>query len=70
MDILLPSQQKHALIVLLLVLLFEGIRTSYLLHTFLEATAIFGISCCYGYLVTMATKAGAYNIAVEGIRTS
>ena len=51
---------KHALTTLL----FEGIRTLYLLHTFLEATAISGISCCYRYLVTMTTKAGAYNIAV------
>ena len=59
MVILLPWQQKHALITLL----FEGIRTSYLLHTVLEAKAISGITCCYGYLVTMVTKAGAYNIA-------
>ena len=27
-------------------------------------TAVTGITCCYGYLVTMATEAGAYNIAV------
>ena len=60
MDILLPWQQKHAPITLL----FEGIRTSYLLHTFLEATAISGVTCCYGYLVILATEAGAYNIAV------
>ena len=85
MDTLLPWQQKQVLITLL----FEGIRTSYLVHTFLEATAISGITCCYGYLVTiallqwqqkevlitllfegigyhvtMATEAGAYNIAV------
>ena len=63
MDILLPWQQKHALITLL----FEGIRTSYLLHIFLEATAISGISCFYGYLVTMATKASAYSIAFHNI---
>ena len=66
LDILLPWQQKHPLITLL----FEGIRTSYLLDTFLEATAISGISCCCGYLVTMTTRAGAYNIVFEGIRTS
>ena len=42
----------------------EGIRTSYLVHTFLEAIAISDISCRYGYLVTMATEAGTYNIAV------
>ena len=59
MDILLPWQQKHAL----MTLLFEGIRTSYLLHKFLEATAISGIHCCYGYLDTVATKVGVYNIA-------
>ena len=56
---MLPWQQKQVLITLLL----EGIRTSYLVHSFLEATAIFGIACCYGYLVTMATEVGAYNIA-------
>ena len=59
MDTLLSWQQKQVLITLL----FEGIRTSYLVHTFLEETAISGITCCYGYLVTMATEAGAYNIA-------
>ena len=59
MDILSPWQQIHALITLL----FEGIRTSYLLRTFLEAIAISGISCCYRQLVTMETKEGAYNIA-------
>ena len=52
MDLLIPWQQKHALITLL----FEGIRTIYLLRTFLEATAISGINCFYGYLVTMAKK--------------
>ena len=61
MNTLLPWQQKHVLITLLL----EGIRILYLLHAFLEATAIIGITCCYGYLVTMATEAGAYNIAVR-----
>ena len=60
MDILLPWQQKRVL----KTLLFEGIRTSYLVRTFLEATAISGIACCYGYLVTLATETGAYNIAV------
>ena len=60
MDTLLPWQQKQVLITLL----FEGIRTSYLVHTFLEGTEISGISCCYGYFVTMATEAGTYNIAV------
>ena len=59
MDTLLPWQQKQVLIALLL----EGIRTSHLVYTFLEATAISGITCCYGYLVTMATEADAYNIA-------
>ena len=44
-------------------MLFEGIRTSYLVYAFLEATEISGISC-YGYFVTMATEAGTYNIAV------
>ena len=63
MDILLPWQQKHALITLL----FGGIRTSYLLHTFLEATAISGINCFYGYIVTMTTKASAYSIAFHNI---
>ena len=57
---LLPWQQKQVLITLL----FEGIRTLYLVHAFLEATAVSGIACCYGYLVTMATKSGAYNIGV------
>ena len=61
MDILLPWQQKHALITLL----FEGIGTLLLVHIFLEPTAVSGITCCYGYLVTMATEAGTYNIAVQ-----
>ena len=60
MDTLLPWQQKQVLITLLL----EGIRTSYLMHTFLEVTAISGISCCHGYLVTMTTEAGICNITV------
>ena len=49
---------------MLITLLFEGISTSYSVHTSLELTAISGITCCYGYLVTMATEVGAYNIAV------
>ena len=61
MDTLLPWQKKQVLITLL----FEGIRTSYLVYTFLEATAISGIACCYGCLVTIATEAGAYNIAFQ-----
>ena len=60
MDTLLPWQQKHALITLL----FEGIRTSYLVHIFLAETAISGIICCFGYLVTMATEVGNYNIRI------
>ena len=64
MDTLLPWQQKQGLITLL----FEDIRTSYLVHTFLEATAISGMSCFYGYLVTIATEAGADNIAVGRYR--
>ena len=55
--------KRHALITLL----FESIRTSYLLHTFLKATAISGISCFYGYLVTTATKASAYSIVFHNI---
>ena len=35
------------------------------LHTFLEATAIGRIVCCYGHLVTIATKSSAKNIAFE-----
>ena len=66
MDTLLPCQQKQVLITLL----FEDIRTSFLVHTFLKATAISGIPCCYGYLVILATEAGGYNIAVEDIQTS
>ena len=66
MDILLPWQQKHALITLL----FEGIKTSYLLHRFLEATAISSISCFYGYLVTMTTKQVLITLLFEGIRIS
>ena len=31
----------------------------------LEPTAVSGITCCYGYLVTMATEAVTYNIAVS-----
>ena len=31
---------------------------------FLVPTAVSGITCCYGYLVTMATEADTYNIAV------
>ena len=54
----------------LITLLFEGIRTSYLVHTFLEATAISGIPCCYGYLVILATEIGAYNMLFESIQTS
>ena len=61
MDTLLPCQQKQVLITLL----FEGIRTSFLVHTFLKATAISGIPCCYGYLVILATEAGGYNIALK-----
>ena len=48
----------------LITLLFEGIGILFLVHTFLEATAISGISCCHGHLVILATEAGAYNIAV------
>ena len=48
----------------------RSIRTSYLVYTFLEVTAISGITCCYGHLVTMGTEACTYNIAVKGIRTS
>ena len=64
MDILLPWQQKHALITLL----FEGIGTSYLLHTFLEATAISGISCCHIY--HGSKNQVLITLLFEGIRTS
>ena len=60
MDTLLPLQQKQVLITLL----FEGIGTLFLVHTFLEPTAVSGVTCCYGYLVAMATEASTYNIDV------
>ena len=66
MDALLLWQQKQVLVTLL----FEGIRTSYLVHIFLEATSISGIICCHGHLVTMATEASAYKIVFQGIRAS
>ena len=45
-------------------LAFEGIRTSYLIHIGLLAMAIYGITHCYGNLVTMATEACVCNFAV------
>ena len=55
---------------MLITLLFDVIRNSYSVHFFFKAIAISGISCCNGYLVTMATEVGAYNIAVcEGTGT-
>ena len=44
-------------------LLFKGTGNSFFVHTFSEATALCRIVCCYGHLVTIATKAYAYNIA-------
>ena len=41
---------------MLITLLFEPIE-AYLAHSSLEATAIHGITCCYGHPVTMATEA-------------
>ena len=55
MGTLLPLQQKHVLIALL----FEVVGTSYLVQRSIEATAICGMICCYGHLVTMATEACA-----------
>ena len=40
---------------------FEVVRTPYLVQRSIEATAICGMICCYGHLVTMATEACAYN---------
>ena len=57
MDTLLPWQHNQVLIALM----FEGIKT-FIFGAHIPA--ISGITCCYGYLVTMATEAGAYNIAV------
>ena len=45
-------------------LAFEGMRTSYLVHIFLLAMAIYGITCCYGSLVTMATEVYVCTFAV------
>ena len=45
-------------------LAFEGIRTSYLVHIGLLAMAMYGITHCYGNLVTMATEACVCNFAV------
>ena len=45
-------------------LAFEGIQMSSLVHISLEATAIHCMTCCYGNLVTMATEAFIYNLAV------
>ena len=45
-------------------LAFEGIRTSYLVHIGLLAMAIYGITHCYGNLVTMATEACVCNVTV------
>ena len=45
-------------------LAFEGIPTSYLVHIGLLAMAIYGITHCYGNLVTMATEACVCNFAV------
>ena len=66
MDTLLPWQQKQVLITLL----FEHIRASYLVYTLREATAISGITCCYGYLVTWQQKQMLITLRFEGIRTS
>ena len=51
MDALLLWQQRHVLIILL----FEDIKTSSLVHRLHEATETHGVTCCYGNLVTMAT---------------
>ena len=48
---------------MLITLQFEPIE-AYLVHFLLEATAVHGITCCYGHHVTMATEACSYNIAV------
>ena len=45
-------------------LAFESIRTSYLVHVGLLAMATYGITHCYGNLVTMATEACVCNFAV------
>ena len=42
-------------------LLFEGVEMSYLVQRSIGATAICGMICCYGHLVTMATEACAYS---------
>ena len=47
-----------------IVLVFHDILKSYLVSIHLLKMAIFGVTRCYKYLVTMATKASAYNIAV------
>ena len=65
MDTLLPWQQKHVLIALL----FEVVGTSYLVQRSIEATAICGMICCYGHLVTMATEACAYSFTVWSCRS-
>ena len=41
---------------------------SYLVHTFLEATTVTGITYCYEYFVILATRAGAYKLLFEGIQ--
>ena len=41
-----------------------GIQTSYLVQVCLLAMAIYGITCCYENLVTMATEACVHNFAV------
>ena len=47
-----------------IVLVFHDILKSYLVSIYLLILAISGMTPCYQYHVTMATKAGTYNIAV------
>ena len=66
MATLVPWQQRNKFITLL----FEGkqtsywtsyfIWTSYLVHIYVEAVAVNGITCCHRNLATMATQACAY----------
>ena len=65
-EILLPWQQKHTV----LALLSEGIETSHLVELSTEATAMNGLTCNYGNLVSMATEIYLRMFAVDGIQTS
>ena len=65
-DTLLLWQQRHVLITSQ----FEVVGISYLVPRSNWVIAIYGVICCYGHLVTMATESCSDNFTFWSCRTS